>query len=543
MSEDSKTVTVALLCFASLLAMVLLLSKALHNRPKLNSFLSEPAMTLIVGISFSFLIYCIGSNGNEANWDDDGQRGDLATSLLEFRSDVVFMAMLPPILFNSGYQLQRELFYRHIKPIILFAVLGTTLSGFVTGFTLYGVNLLGWFGDFEPRLLELLTFGALIAATDTVSVLGVLQAKRVDPHLFSLVFGESAINDAVAIVLFRSLGEILEAGHAQTISSGLKAFVVNFSIAAIGSPVLGISFSFFMAMIFKYTDLRQNKELELSFFLLAIYIPYFLAEVAEMSGIVTIFFTGMSARRYIEPNISEETQRNANAVFKATAYLAETCIFLQLGLGVFGLSGSFNWSFVGCSFVAALFGRGVSVYPLAFLFNRSLTETEDIPMLEMDDSFSVGSESSGSAMSGSQGRRMRKRTTPFKRRDKIIPTEFMHVLWFAGLRGAVAYACATDFPDVYGHDDEITAATMFIVLVTVVLMGGGTELLLHFLQIKMNVDEKQYMKEWRTRRRLKGAFHDLEYKYVYELAVREASTIGQKTDAYQEFGAMESNKE
>jgi hypothetical protein len=67
---------------------------------------------------------------------------------------------------------------------------------------LYGVKLLGWFGDFDPTLLELLTFGVLIAATDTVSVLGVLQAKRVDPHLFSLVFSESALNDAAAIALY-----------------------------------------------------------------------------------------------------------------------------------------------------------------------------------------------------------------------------------------------------------------------------------------------------------------------------------------------------
>jgi NhaP-type Na+/H+ or K+/H+ antiporter len=104
--------------------------------------------------------------------------------------------------------------------------------------------------------------------------------------------------------------------------------------------------------------------------------------------------------------------------------------------------------------------------------------------------------------------RRRKRRTPAKRKDKKIPTSFMHVLWFAGLRGAVAYACAREFPNSYVHNDEFTAATMAIVLVTIIFMGGGIESLLDYLKIRINVDDKEYMKEWRTQRRLKGPFHD-----------------------------------
>ena len=84
----------------------------------------------------------------------------------------------------------------------------------------------------------------------------------------------------------------------------------------------------------------------------------------------------------------------------------------------------------------------------------------------------------------------------------------MHVLWFAGLKGAVAYACAREFPNLFGHTQEFTAATMAIVLVTIIVMGGGTEPLLEHLQIPMNVDQKEYMKLWRTQHRLKGFFHD-----------------------------------
>jgi hypothetical protein len=105
----------------------------------------------------------------------------------------------------------------------------------------------------------------------------------------------------------------------------------------------------------------------------------------------------------------------------------------------------------------------------------------------------------------------------------------MHMLTFAGLRGAVAYACARDFPDLYGHRDSFVTATMAIVLFTIVIMGGGTEPLMNRLKIRTNVDEKEYMRHWHTQRRLKGRFHRFEYHYIYRLVLRqEPSRFGGK---------------
>ena len=87
-----------------------------------------------------------------------------------------------------------------------------------------------------------------------------------------------------------------------------------------------------------------------------------------MSGIVTIFFTGIFARRYIEPNVSDETKHNAEVIFNLIAYLAEMRIFINLGLTIFGFSGSFHWAFIGFAFVASLIGRAMSIYPISFLY-------------------------------------------------------------------------------------------------------------------------------------------------------------------------------
>jgi NhaP-type Na+/H+ or K+/H+ antiporter len=510
--DQAKTMSIVFCIFSLLLAGVLLLAKALHSRPKLNTYLSEPAMVLLVGMVCSYFVAWQFKNID----DDDDQAAnegvDVARSILSFSPNVFYIALLPPILFNSGYELERDMFMRHIKPIVLYACAGTTISGFATGFLLYLVKWLGWLGDFNPSLLELLTFGALIAATDTVSVLGVLKAKRVDPHLFSLVFGESALNDGVAIVLFKTLADMLADAEDVSPLTAAYDFFLDFTIEAIGSPLLGIVFSFLAALVFKHVDFRGQRIIELSLYMLLMYVPFVLAEISYLSGIVTIFFAGMSARRYIEPNLTEETKENAKVIFKLASYLSETCIFLHVGLSIFGFKGSFKWGFIGFAFIAALAGRAMSIYPLSILFNLSLKEVVHNPLLDCDDDSSVGSASTastGSSMSLRRRKMRRRRKTPAKRKDKVVPFSFMHILWFAGLRGAVAYACAQNFPNVNGNSDTFLAATIIIVLVTVIVMGGATEPLIQYLQIRIDVDEKEYMKEWRSRRKLKGLFHTL----------------------------------
>jgi sodium/hydrogen exchanger 8 len=504
MSDDdsAKRSSVYFLVMSVLLALVLILSKELQKRPRLNSVLSEAALVLFIGITVSFFVNTFIVT-NQAVEDDMEQQ--LARSLLSFRSNVFFMALLPPIMFNSGYQLRRELFYRHITPILLFAGLGTTVSALATSFALYGVQQLNLLGGFDPTLLELLTFGALIAATDTVSTLAIFQTKRVNPNLFYMVFGESALNDAVAIVLFKTFSDFVgsDLEGAGSVLNIAGALVGDFLVEAICSPILGILFSFVAALIFKYSNMQECPMLELALYMLMMYIPFILAETVGLSGIVTIFFSGMSARRYIQPNVSDDTSRNADVIFKLAAYLAEVVVFLELGLSVFGLEGSFDWIFIGWAFLASLIGRALSIYPISVVYNWSLGERV---ASEMTDD---GSASSGSVSSTSRSSASRKRKTPKRRRDLKISPNMMHSLWFAGIRGAVSYACVREFPNTYGHNDEFTAATMVIVLATIVLMGGAMEHLLIHLKIEMNVDEEDYMKEWHRRRKFKGHFHRL----------------------------------
>jgi hypothetical protein len=110
-------------------------------------------------------------------------------------------------------------------------------------------------------------------------------------------------------------------------------------------------------------------------------------------------------------------------------------------------------------------------------------------VLDRSVSFSEQSAASGQSAASEMT------ATPLHRKDLKIRPNTANMLWFSGLRGAVAYACVRTFPDNLGHQKDFTMTTMAIVLVTVFLLGGTTELALTSLKINVGVDEEKFMKD------------------------------------------------
>lgn len=90
------------------------------------------------------------------------------------------------------------------------------------------------------------------------------------------------------------------------------------------------------------------------------------------------------------------------------------------------------------------------------------------------------------------------------------------------------------FPNVLGHTDAFTAATMVIVLVSTIVMGGATGTLLRKLDIDVDVDEEEYMKEWRKTKRLRGFYHRFEYEWIFRTVVRDIRPIGSPVTSFDE---------
>jgi len=143
--------------FLSILALALVLSKILHNKPIFKK-LGEVGIILLIGMMAGFVVNLFVDNEvsvPDANGDDDDaqqeqEQESIALTLLSFSPQVFFVALLPPIIFNSGYHLKRELFFRQFGPVALFAVVGTLVSALFISFLLELVKGFHLTGGFEP---------------------------------------------------------------------------------------------------------------------------------------------------------------------------------------------------------------------------------------------------------------------------------------------------------------------------------------------------------------------------------------------------------
>jgi sodium/hydrogen exchanger 8 len=474
--------------------------------------LPEAAMVILVGMVAGCIVDTVAPPSEE----DENMADNVAQSLLSFSPTVFFVVLLPPIIFNSGYHVRRDLFFRYITPICLYACFGTCICTAAVAGILYSVK--GIF-TFDASFLELMAFGALISATDPVSTLAIFSSKKVDPHLFYLVFGESVINDAVGLVLFEALSHLVEshaAGNVVDVGQESAQFLFDFVTGFLGSLCLGTLFGLAVAFFLRKVDFRKTPLLELCLYVTIMYFPFVVAEILRLSGIVTVLFTGIAAKRYAEPNLSVVTAQNADTVFRLIAHLTETVIFLELGLSFFALVGigAFHFGFIVWSLFACFVGRAINIYPITLLFNLvagrgRTTETPASPTKpsNVEDGYVC-----------QEGEDAVEKKAIID--DTLIPWAKANMLWFSGLRGAVSYALVRTFPQT-GNENVFVVTTIFIVLVTTFVFGGSTEWAMKKLGISVDVDEVEYLKSLKPKKLLFGWLRRFESITVRSWVIRE----------------------
>ncbi len=123
--------------------------------------------------------------------------------------------MLPPIIFAGGFSLEKKRFFRNIKYIMVYGLWGTLINFLVMTQLVRLINHLNWIvltksmainDNYDGQVIqleskEILYFSAIICSTDSVAALTLIKPKE-HPKLFSIIFGEGMINDAVSIILF-----------------------------------------------------------------------------------------------------------------------------------------------------------------------------------------------------------------------------------------------------------------------------------------------------------------------------------------------------
>ncbi len=153
---------------------------------------------------------------------------------------------------------------------------GTVTSTFFVGFATNFIGRLGWI-DIGDDLFEALMFGALISSIDPVATLSILgnPELRCDTVLYSIVFGESVLNDAVSISLFR----VFSRGRSTSANPG--GVFVEFMLMSGGSCLVGVVIGLGSAFIFKHSTIRSIPMYESTLLYIIAYTSYALSEVTS----------------------------------------------------------------------------------------------------------------------------------------------------------------------------------------------------------------------------------------------------------------------
>ena len=200
--------------------------KILRQIQKFFRVVPESCILISLGLSVGFaLIFLKNNNYIEFEFEN----------FFLFDAHVFFIFLLPPIIFEAGYTVPRKAFIMNALEIFVYAVFGTLLNVALVGGGLYLVNYLEWLQPLNASnftLMIILLYSAINSAVDPVAVLAVFNEIHVNMTLFILVFGESLMNDGVAVVLFNVFNELIRVwGNAEMDAKKQQLSFTNFGTA------------------------------------------------------------------------------------------------------------------------------------------------------------------------------------------------------------------------------------------------------------------------------------------------------------------------
>lgn len=368
--------------------------------------------------------------------------------------ELIFSVFLPPLVFEAALFVSWREFKMELPVLAILATVGVLLAAAATAIGMHFVLRWDWWSA--------IVFGVLIAATDPVSVIAVFKESGVRGRLRLLIEAESLLNDGTAAVAFVAVLGIFSGNHAGVLSIASALLFTILGGALIGGVV---------ACIFMFLAGRTPDYLvEITFTTLAAYGAFSIAEHFRCSGVLATLTAGLvvgnfrssaliadAGRRPLESfweylahigdslvlllvGTAQKQQQDTDSFtllsntarqvlepfWEYVAFIANSLIFLLIGAQVAEQHFSVLWVPVFVAIVLVTLGRAISIYPLCAMFARSRLK---------------------------------------------VPRRHQHILFWGGLRGALALALALALPEELPRHDDIVTITFAVVAFSVFAQG------------------------------------------------------------------------
>ena len=365
---------------------------------------------------------------------------------LRLNPDVVLFLFLPALLFEGAWNVNMKLLTAEWLPVFLLAVPGLLLSVLVVATLLHFGLGLSW--------LLVLLLGAMISPTDPIAVLTLLHQLGLSDRLRTIVEGESLFNDGVGAAIFilvlgfllASLG-MTEAAHESSFwTVGLEAFWLM-----LGGLALGLGAGWIVARLIRFVD---DHLIEITVTASVAYGVYLLAVILHTSGLLAVVGAGLVLGSYgRQTGMSERTQQAAHDVWEFIGYLANSLLFLLLGvqIGESNLVQPLVGIGIGLTLAGVITSRAVMIYALLPLHN---------------------------AFARWIGRKKISILSSLVPRPHPLPSRWRPILLFSGLRGALSIALVLSLPTALPERGLLEGIVYGVVLVTLLGQGIGLRVLL-----------------------------------------------------------------
>ncbi len=340
--------------------------------------------------------------------------------------DVVLLGLLPGLVFESALRMDVGALRRVGGGIALLAIPGVIVTAVITAFVMEAATGL-------PFRLGFVV-GAMVAATDPVAVVATFKPLGVPSDLAILVEGESVFNDGTSLVVFAI------ALRAVTVPISPLEGGMALLGTIVGSALIGLGAGYLASRIIERLD---DHLVEVLISLATAYGTFVLADTLHESGVIATVVAGIVIGHYARrSSMRPRTEDALDTVWEFFAFVLTLIAFVLIGLAIpiehlIEATPAIAWAAL-----AVLVARVAIIYGLL-----------------------------GTA---SRGRAVRTKRPP-------LPTAWLHVMFWAGLRGAVAVAMAISLPASFPERDRVQAIVFGVVLFTLLVQGSTAERVVGFL--------------------------------------------------------------
>ena len=335
--------------------------------------------------------------------------------------DVILILFLPALVFEGSVKIDVRDLLRDAAPLLVLANIGVLLATLVTGYLVHWAIGL-------PILIALL-FGAIISATDPISVLAIFKGLRMDKRLSVIIEGESVLNDGTAVVLFQILLAAVVAGGLSPAKG-----IAQFLWAVVGGAVLGSVLGYAAS---KITQTIDDPQVGITLTTIVAYGSYLLANHLHLSGVIATASAGLMVGNFgAKKGMSTRTRTALESFWEYIAFVMNSLVFLLIGLEVHINALAHAWRPILFAIAAVMIGRSLSVYflvPVSNLFAEK------------------------------------------------IPFRWQHVIVWGGLRGALALALALSLDNTFPYRDRVLDLTFGVVVFSILAQGLTMKPLLRVL--------------------------------------------------------------